>query len=106
MRESRRHREQANRFYAWLVVHSACHAGAAWARGKTFREAWRMCQNGDWMEWFAFQVDGERAVPLADRWILWLRLSHANDRPLTRQFLRVKAHLYREHFHFPRGWQP
>ena len=32
---------------------NACEDAVAWARGKTFREAWLTCERGDWMFWLA-----------------------------------------------------
>lgn len=41
----------AQEFKQKLIELEACEDAIGWVKGKTLKQAWETCQNGDWMNW-------------------------------------------------------
>ena len=49
-------------FQRWLDSVGACYSARGWAAKRTAEVAWRQCQRGDWLLWWAANAGVERKV--------------------------------------------
>lgn len=42
----------------------ACVEARRWAKGKSLKQAWKVCSNPDWLLWFAWAMRGLEGWPL------------------------------------------
>ena len=54
---------RASTLTRFLKSKGACEEAVTWAEGKTFAEAWKSCQRGDWMLWLCGKMSGEKSWP-------------------------------------------
>ena len=57
---------------AKLKALGPCPEAYRWAnKHKTFREAWRMCENGEWMSWLLSMCDENEALAASWQVLQW-----------------------------------